>query len=550
MKLPVYRLGSVAIAALSFFTLSNASVSLSKIGALGGLSGAEITAYDPGTERLFVTSGAGIDVVDFSDPTTPVFLSTIDPGSNGATDSAVTSVTVSGGIVAAAVPGADEQMPGEVYFYSATTLGFLNSVTVGALPDMVTFTPDGNAVLVANEGEPDDGLMPTVDPEGSVSYIDISGGVGVATVFTIDFTAFNGQEAALRAEGVRIFAGRDAADDFEPEYIAVTPDGSTAFVALQENNAIAKIDLMGLTVTDILPLGLKDFSLPGNEIDANDEDDTFVLGNQPVFGMYMPDAIATVNIGGVDYFLTANEGDDRGEDERIGGITLDPAVFLNAASLQTDENIGRLGISTVDGQLDDDGDMEFEKLFSYGGRSFSIRDANGNLVFDSGTSTEIAANNAGIYPDGRSDNKGTEPEGVTVGTVNGRTLAFVGLERADAITVFDISNPAAATFEDIAFDIPTDDAPEGLVFIPASSSPNGLPLLVVSNEDSQTLAVYLVDAPAEPVLSDNSAVVNALKKKLKKLKKKLKNAKRKQQVARKKKFKNQIKDLKKKLRAL
>lgn len=509
MKNLYCNLGIVAATILAIGTtphaLADAPVSLTKIGALdtgAGLNGAEITAYDPGTQRLFVTSGVGIDVIDFSDPTKPTLLTTIDPTPNMIpADSAVTSVTVSGGIIAAAVPGADEQMPGEVYFYSSTTLGLLNSVTVGALPDMVTFTPDGTAVLVANEGEPDDGINPTVDPEGSVSYIDISGGVGVATVFTIDFTEFNGQEAALRAEGVRIFAGRNAANDFEPEYIAVTPDGTTAFVTLQENNAVAKIDLIGLTVIDILPLGLKDYSLPGNLIDANDKDDAFVLGNQPVFGMYQPDAIATVRIGGKNYFLTANEGDDRGEDERIKNIDLDPVVFPNAAALQTDENIGRLGISTVDGQLEADMDMEFEKLFAYGGRSFSIRDENGNLVFDSGIATEVAANNAGIYPDGRSDNKGTEPEGVTTGVVGGRVFAFIGLERADAVAVFDISNPAAATFETIVSDIGVDDAPEGLVFIPGSENNTGGPLLVVSNEgddDPATLAIYSIDIATQP----------------------------------------------------
>lgn len=506
MKLSTFYQGVAAALVLPLLSISDlkaeAPLSLTKIGALPGLGGAEITAYDPGTQRLFITSGSGLNIVDFSDPANPVFLFTITPSSDGADADAITSVAVFNGIVAAAVPDDVEQDPGSVFFYSAVTGGFLKSVTVGALPDMLTFTPDGRAVLVANEGEPDYG-PPVVDPKGSVSLIDISAGVGVATVYEIGFTDFDGQEATLRDAGVRIFPGRNASDDFEPEYIAVTPDGSTAFVTLQENNAVAKIDLASLTVTDILPLGLKDHSLPGNEIDAND-DGTLLLGSQPVFGMYMPDAIATVTIDGIDYFLTANEGDDRGEDERVndGSITLDPAVFPNAADLKMDGNIGRLGISTVDGQLDADADTEYEKLFSYGARSFSIRDTNGNLVFDSGSTLATVTAAEGVNPDdSRADNKGTEPEGVTTGTIGGRTFAFIGLERADAIAVFDISNPAAATFQDLAFDTGVDDAPEGLVFIPASTSPNGKSLLVVSNEGDDlppALAVYRIDIATQP----------------------------------------------------
>jgi len=737
MKLSTSYQGIVAALVLPLLTISDlkaeAPVSLTKIGALSGLSGAEITAYDPGTQRLFITSGGGLNIVDFSDPSTPVFESMITPVTDGATDNAITSVAVYGGTVAVAVPGSDEQLPGSVFFYDATTGAFIDSVVVGALPDMLTFTPDGQAILVANEGEADsddipfaggfkiqiseiwsgqdgadltadwfeitnrgdaawvqgvdsdlyyddessdpgeadpivglvqldpgesaivvvgdmtdatnfynawdpdkdldsteigytDGAglgggdavtiwlgMPTIatpiedkeyypeltsgvswdvdlveestngndsgavtttatagvsgtepavgspgessdgleDPRGSVSYIDVSGGFNNPPVTEIGFEAFDETEDTLRAAGVRIFPFRFASMDFEPEYIAVTPDGATAFVSLQENNAIAKIDLGTMMVTDILPLGLKDYSLPGNEIDANDQDGSLVLANQPVFGMYMPDGIATMSVGGQNYFLTANEGDARDEDARIENLILDPTVFPDAGTLQTDAQIGRLEVSTVDGDIDGDGD--FDQLFSYGGRSFSIRDANGNLVFDSGTTTETAANTAGIYPDSRADAKGTEPEGVTVGVIGGRTFAFVGLERADAITVFDVSNPAAATFQDIASDIPMDDAPEGLVFIPASSSPTGESLLVVSNEGDDelpALAIYRVDVAAEPTLSNNSAAIAILKKKISKLKKKFKNAKRKQQAAKTKKFKRQIKKLKRNLKAL
>jgi len=130
-------------------------------------------------------------------------------------------------------------------------------------------------------------------------------------------------------------------------------------------------------------------------------------------------------------------------------------VFPNAATLQEGENLGRLNVSTIDGDTDGDGD--YDALYAYGGRSFSIRSANGDLVFDSGSRLENIT--ARLLPeafnsdnaendslDSRSDNKGPEPEGVTVGRVDGRTYAFVGLERIGGVAVFDVSQPQAPFF--------------------------------------------------------------------------------------------------------
>jgi 2',3'-cyclic-nucleotide 2'-phosphodiesterase (5'-nucleotidase family) len=890
---------------------------------------AEISAYDSTTKRLFVVNGstATIDVLDLSDPQNLTKLFEIDITPFGA---GVNSVAIKNGVLAAAIEADPSTEPGKVAFFD-TDGNPLNSVTVGSLPDMLTFTPDGSKILVANEGEPGD----IVDPEGSVSIIDISSGVGSATVTTADFTAFNGKEEELRSRGVRIFPDKTAASDFEPEYIAVSADSKTAFVTLQENNAVAVVDLEEGQVSEIKPLGVKDWSqgqptltqypwdlsgnvlgttpagqeillggmsglffekigddgkyhfiatpdrgpngeptdldndgtderpfplpdyqprlvrftldrssgeieiaeqifltradgtpltglpnlqggdsgsaytdeepvdllgnalsndplgadmesivvapdgtfwmsdeyrpaiyhfdengvlldrfipqgtadaageavetfgtetlpevyaqrrsnrgfegmaldtdrgklyawiqspidnpdvsdaeadvldektdfnsrnsqvlrilevdpatgtptgeyvyflegskdvdkigdavyqgngkflvverdsgtdadskkfvfevdltgatnilgtplssatgtdtalegmtaddlaavgvqavtktkvlnlpslgyiagdkveglallpdgslaiindndfgllaeeVPGdgsvpfnpdptqtvlgiiefdksNQLDASDEDGGINLKNHPVLGLYQPDAIAAFSANGETYYITANEGDTRDEDERVADLTLDATAFPNAAELQLEENLGRLNVSSVDGDVDGDGD--YDQLYTYGGRSFSIWDSAGNLVFDSGDA--IARITAELTPelfnanngdpaefDQRSDDKGAEPEGVTIGIVDGKVLAFIGLERAGGgVLVYDVSNPVEPEFIQY-IRTEGDIAPEGLTFIPAADSPNGKPVLVLTNEVSGTTTVYEVEAPETP----------------------------------------------------
>ena len=485
----------------------NNSIELTQIGRYdSGIfdeGAAEITAYYPQSQQLFVINGADstIDILDVSDPTNPTFTNAIDIEDLGG---GINSIAIEDGTIAAAIEGESAQDEGSIVFFDIEG-NVLNQVTVGALPDMVTFTPDGTKVLVANEGEPDED-DPTVNPEGSISIIDVSEGVEQASVATADFTAFDGQEAELRERGVRIFPDVDFAKDAEPEYITVSPDGTQAFVSLQENNAIAVVDLHENKVVDIQPLGLKDYSLEGNALDASDEDGGINIENEPVFGLYQPDAIAAYEVDGEVYYVTANEGDARDEDERVEDLELDADAFPNA-ELQAEEELGRLEVSTIDGDVDGDGD--YDQLVSYGGRSFSIRDADGNLVFDSGDDfAQITAdrvpelfNSNGTVDsfDTRSDAKGAEPEGVVVGEINGKTYAFVGLERVGGIMVYDISDPANAEF--VQYINPIDEstgdaldlAPEGLQFISAEDSPNDTPLLTVSNEISGTVSIYQID---------------------------------------------------------
>lgn len=488
---------------------------------------AEISAYDPTTHRLFVVNAdaATIDIVDISKPSDPRLFKSIGVSDYGA---GVNSVAVGNGIVAVAVEAERVQDPGRVVFFDADG-AVLNSVQVGVLPDMLTFSPDGTRVLVANEGQP--GPDYAIDPEGSVSIIDLSGGPGAASVTHVTFASFNGQESRLRSQGVRIFGpGANAAQDLEPEYIAVAPDGSTAYVALQENNALAVVDVAAASVSAIIPLGFKDHGTPDNALDASNRDDGIRIREWPVFGMYQPDAIASFESEGQTFVISANEGDSRdyngfSEEARVADLTLDAAAFPNAASLQDDAHLGRLKTTTSLGDTDGDGDHD--RLYAYGGRSFSIWDRRGNLVFDSGDDFERrladlvpedfnADNDENGSFDSRSDDKGPEPEAVVTGTIDNRVYAFIGLERVGGVMVYDISLPSAPSFvtyvnnRDFSVRFGPDDVsrgdlvrtgdlgPEGLIFIPAADSPTGEHLLVVSNEVSGSVSIFQIVTPATP----------------------------------------------------
>jgi hypothetical protein len=388
---------------------------------------------------------------------------------------------------------------------------------------MVTFTEDGDYVLAANEGEPNDDY--DVDPEGSVTVIDLQNGIDNATVRTAGFGAFVADD--LRAKGIRIFGpGATAAQDLEPEYI--TTSGNTAYVTLQENNALAVVDIPTATITSVLPLGYKDHSLSGNGLDASNRDGRINIRPwDNVLGMYQPDAIASYRYRGQTYLVTANEGDARdyeGFSEEARGADLFQDVLIDGIDGINDERaLGRLN-STTEPPVGKDGAPDTANLYAYGARSFSIWGADGKLVWDSGDALEQitaaalrddfnSTNDENDSFDDRSDDKGPEPEGVTIGKVEGRTYAFVGLERIGGIVVYDISIPHAPKFMDYLnnrnFDPDADCAkgecgdlgPEGLHFVAKEDSPNGEALLIVGNEVSGTTTLYQINvAPAKPEL--------------------------------------------------
>ena len=473
-------------------------------------SAAEIVTYDPDSKRAFVVNAhkAVIDVFDLSNGEDPIFLKSIDCTPYGA---GVNSVDFCNGVLAAAVEADPKQKPGQVVFFDYDG-NFKAKYQVGALPDMVCFSPNGQFILTANEGEPNGDY--SVDPEGSISIIDISFGLENAKVMTADFLGFNAKAVELRSAGVRIsHPGSTVAQDVEPEYIAVSGDSQFAYVSLQENNALAVVAVPNGEVAAILPLKLKDWAGGGWTLDASDKDEKINMQTWPVFGCYMPDAIAAYEVGGKTYIITANEGDSReydgyADEKRLAKARLDAKAFPNADELQDKKNLGRLKVIPDLCDVDNDGD--FDRIVAFGARSFSIWDAKGKLVYDSGDEFEKilagtvpemfnASNDENAFDD-RSDDKGAEPEAVAVGEISGQWFAFIGLERVGGIMVYNVTDPASPQFiqyfnnrnwgGDPKVGTAGDLGPEGFKFVPADKSPNGVPLLLVANEISGSTSVY------------------------------------------------------------
>lgn len=456
---------------------------------IGGTGAAEISAYDPLTKQLFVVNNddlSKVEILDFSEVSNPVTIGMIDIETYGG---GVNSVAVKNGLLAIAVEAAVKTDNGSVVIFSTLDLSVpIKVVQVGSLPDMVAFSPNGKYIVSANEGEPNDAY--TIDPEGTISIIDVEMNFSVST---LGFSAFESQKDKLIKRGYRVFGpGASLAQDTEPEYVAIDSKSEIAWVTLQENNGVAKVDLKRLQILDILPLGVKDHSKKGNEFDASDRDGGVNLRNWPILSYYMPDAIATYQVGANDFFITANEGDTRdyagyGEEIRVKDLILNPKVFPNALELQKDANLGRYTGTITNGDFNGDG--IFEAIYGIGGRSFTIWNGqNGQLINDySRLEKDLLANLPTAYDDGRSDNKGVEPESVSVGEVYGKTYLFVGLERADAVMVYELTGVGNVQFVQV---LVTGDAPEGLLFISADDSPNGKPTLIVSSEGDGKVKVF------------------------------------------------------------
>ncbi|MDH7447665.1 choice-of-anchor I family protein [Aquimarina sp. 2201CG14-23] len=476
--------------------IDTSSLTFKKIGTFtngfGNEGYAEISAFDPLTNKLFVVNpnDLEISVWNLSNPTTPV------PGTDITVDGIPNSVAVSNGLVAVALENSsNKQANGKIATYSSDTQVLLNTYTTGALPDMVTFSPDGKYIVSANEGEPDN--LYVNDPEGSVTIIEVASGQTTTT----GFTAFNGQ---IINNNFRVFGkGASLAQDVEPEYVTISDDSKTAYISLQENNGLAIVDLDTRTITELIGLGTKNHLLSQNQMDASNRDDiSGNFKNWPVFGIFQPDAIEFISINGIEYIISANEGDARdydgfSEEERVKDLILDPIAFPDAATLQLDENLGRLKTTTANGDIDGDGDHD--EIYSYGARSFTIWSTAGNIVYDSGDFIgkktfelePMLFNNDEGDVDDRSDDKGAEPEAVETLKIGDKALLFVGLERTGGVMVFDITTPSSPVFLDWMIDN-SDIGPEGLIAIKASDSPTGNDLVIITHEVSNTVAIYEV----------------------------------------------------------
>jgi hypothetical protein len=496
-----------------------------------GANSAEIVAHDAQSQRLFIANSiAGkMDIVNFSNPAAPVLLSSISMAPHGN----INSIAVHNGIVAVSIENLDAQSNGKIVFFDINGV-FLNEVPTGAMPDMITFSKDYTKVITANEGEPNGTY--SIDPEGSITVVDISGGVAnltSANATQIMLTQFNGQEVALRAQGIRIFStSATVAQDLEPEYVAVSDDNTKAYVTLQENNAILVLNLVTTTIESLLPLGYADYSAgSGNSLDASDQSGAILnTSGIPIKGAYMPDAISYSTIGGNGYVFMANEGDSREfgsvtDANRISSSTfntLDATAFPDASILRNNKFLGRLSALKYSGDTDGDGD--YDELHVMGSRSFTIRNAATNaLVFDSKDLFEKitanspltsaffnASNTTGAATSkNRSDDKGPEPEGVTVSVINGIHYAFIALERVGGCMVFNVENPSAPVFVTYVNNRTLngsgpDLGAEGIIFISAEDSPNGQAIVILANEVSSTLSIFAVNTCASL-----SAVVTA-----------------------------------------
>lgn len=452
---------------------------------------AEISAFDPATNKLFISNGEEkvVSVLDLTDPSNPV------KGSDITLPGGPNSVAVYNGILAVAVENNDKQANGTIETFNTDTQALIKSYTAGALPDMVTFSPDGKYLISANEGEPNDNY--DNDPVGSITIIEVE--TEAVTQVTFDALTNPGNE-------FRVFGpGASLQQDIEPEYIAVSDDSKTAYVALQENNGMAIVDLDSKTITKLVGLGVKDYNKPGNEIDASNEDDIAGnLKNWNVLSFYMPDAIDYFTANGAGFIVTANEGDARdydgySEEDRVKDIELDPIAYPNATWLQEEENLGRLTITTANGDADNDG--KYEQIYGYGARSFSIWNTEGIMVYDSGSdiarrilalAPSIFNRNEDSSADSRSDDKGAEPEAVKTLKIGDETILFVGLERTSGVLVYNVTDPLNPVFitwlEDAA-----DISPEGLIVVDKDDSPTGNYLMIATFEVSSTIAIYEIE---------------------------------------------------------
>jgi len=448
-------------------SLTTTLVARSVLNAESPEGAAEIVQYQQSTEYIFAINSSGdnatVEILDLAsadaaaltmndegviENTNLSIINTINLTENTPGDANSIAISDDLSLLAVAMAADDIATNGQIALYdiSGASPTFMKNVEVGVLPDMVTFTPDSSKIIVANEAEPSGDY--TVDPEGSVSIINITDtGIVADTAIAVTFTAYNSMQAELEAQGAvfpnpsgttinGVAINTTVSMDLEPEYVAVSNDSTTAYVSMQENNAIAIIDLTTDSLGTIRGLGFKDWSQ--YLIDASDRDGGINLQQYDnLFGIYQPDTIATISWQGADFIVTANEGDAREyffdvadedacttangldfddddgclsytDEIRAEDLTLDPSAFVNVNN--DDDDIGRLQVTTELG--DANNDDTYEELYSFGARSFSIFDANGTLVFDSGD--DIVRITSAIHGEAFNNDE-DENEGDTVG---------------------------------------------------------------------------------------------------------------------------------------
>ena len=529
MKKIILKLGLVTVTCMSLFVPAFAaetyqkndsdrgfvrelsSYSVGRANANGGV--AEIVTYNKDDKVFYVVSGVtqSIDLVKINSDGSTERKKRIEIGeiledkNINAGDMTSVSYSDEKKLLAVAVQDEDYKNNGHIVILDKDG-DFVEAYESGVQPDMVTFTKDGKYIISADEGEPREGYVNGIDPKGSVTIIDVENK-------STNKVEFNINRVEALNNGVLLKKGSNPAEDLEPEYIAISDDNKTAFISLQENNAIASIDIESGNINYVKGLGFIDHSVEGNEIDAvrgKGKNAKIDIKNDNFLGTPMPDGIAFLSKDGKDYILTANEGDAREWGKKKN-------KYENTKSKKFDEKADKkteyLDNDKTDG-------LDENKIYLLGGRSFSIYDAsNLTKVYNSGSDFEKIT--ARIFPDffntsndedkgpdkldARSNKKGPEPENVEVLSIKDKTYAIIGLERISGIMIYDITDPSNPVYKDyfnnrifiksvndkeeIGLEKRGNIGPEGLCAIEAKDSPTGKPIVLVANEVSGTVQV-------------------------------------------------------------
>lgn len=343
---------------------------------------AEISTVTPDARTVIYTDAAGkrVGFVDITDPGHP------KPAGTVAVDGEPTSVKAIGNHILVVVDTTDGQFTspsGKIVVLDATSHQVLRNIALSGQPDSIDITPDGKVGVIAMENQRDEEAKPGTGsgggkagkkgdlpqlPPGDLAKIDLSGKVAD---WKVDHIALTG------------LAGIDTPSDPEPEFVSISPDGRTAAVTLQENNAVVLLDLASKKIRHF---SAGSATVPGVDTTR----DSVISLDRTVTAPREPDAIGWVD---ANHVAIANEGDWKG-----------------------------------------------------GTRGWSIFDTDGRLVWDAGNSFEYEAIRHGQFPEDRAGKKGTEPEGLAVATYGGTPYVFVGSERGNFVNVYDASDPAHPKF--------------------------------------------------------------------------------------------------------
>ena len=471
---------------------------------------AEIVAYYAPSQSLYVTNAAlrSVDVVSLADPSAPELDAALSVRPYGAS---VHGLDIHGDLLAVGVVAYPHTDPGSVLLFTLPDRTLLAELEVGAYPDSIQFSPDGRFIVTANEGKADPFYQ--TNPPGTVSIIEVPEdrrSFSQEMVTTLGFEEWDGETIDGGHPGHPDFPN---SRNFDPEHVAITPDGRRAYVSLQCTNAVAIVDLEEKRIRTVRGLGHSDHLR--HPIDASDEDGGIRLRPWPVRGLYQPDTLTFAEIGGRRYLFTANEGDPRdypgwSDVARVRDLQLDRTAFPNAEELQLRNNLGQLKVSSRLGN--ENGNGHFKALYSFGARSFAIWTEDLELVYESGDAfARVAAreapasfntNHRDNQFESRSDDHGVEPEGLTVAELGGRPYAFITFERFGGIVVVDVSDVRQPRFvpytnnrrfdRDPATCPESDLGPEYVLIIQAEDSPTGEPLMVVTHEVSGSVSIHRI----------------------------------------------------------